>query len=268
MLRKLLKYEIKATGRQFLPLYGALLLFSIINKIFFTVDLSAAGFELPIAIGIFIYGAIAVAIFVLTFIVMIQRFYKNLLSDEGYLMFTLPVKTWELIVSKLITAILWMVASLAVTAITLLIMAINTEMITAIPELFSELHAFLLQYFGISEYVLVFELILVLFATIVSSILLIYVSIAIGHLSSKHRFLASFGAFIGLNVVEQMIYSFIEWILGTAGYDVFEILNNLIVNNPAMLHLIAIPALIITLATAIAYFFITSWILSRKLNLE
>lgn len=41
-----------------------------------------------------------VALFVLTMIVIIQRFYKGLLCDEGYLMFTLPVKPWQLIATK------------------------------------------------------------------------------------------------------------------------------------------------------------------------
>ena len=38
------------------------------------------------------YGMVIIAAFVITLIVIIQRFYKNLLTDEGYLMFTLPVK--------------------------------------------------------------------------------------------------------------------------------------------------------------------------------
>ena len=34
MLRKLMKYEFKATARMLLPLYGALIGFAIINKLF------------------------------------------------------------------------------------------------------------------------------------------------------------------------------------------------------------------------------------------
>ena len=35
-----------------------------------------------------------------TCVVTIQRFYKGLLGQEGYLMFTLPVKNWQLVFSK------------------------------------------------------------------------------------------------------------------------------------------------------------------------
>ena len=46
MLGKLLKYEFKATGRLVLPLYGALLVFGLINKIFLETEIgfgSASG---------------------------------------------------------------------------------------------------------------------------------------------------------------------------------------------------------------------------------
>lgn len=36
MLGKLIKYELSATSRLFLPFYGALLIFALINKIFFS----------------------------------------------------------------------------------------------------------------------------------------------------------------------------------------------------------------------------------------
>ena len=35
MLKKLLKYEIRATARLFLPVFGAILLLAILNNIFF-----------------------------------------------------------------------------------------------------------------------------------------------------------------------------------------------------------------------------------------
>ena len=92
MLSKLLKYELKATGRIFLPLFLALLLFAGINR--FT--LSPDEFDAPAMISMIMYIIIMVGMFVMTFIMMIQRFYKNLLSDEGYLMLTLPVKPWNI----------------------------------------------------------------------------------------------------------------------------------------------------------------------------
>ena len=82
MLGKLTKYEIKATARIFLPLYAGLLLFALINKVFIEINLLQTRMAfLPLISGA-IYFFIIVATFIITLVVMIQRFYKNLLSDE------------------------------------------------------------------------------------------------------------------------------------------------------------------------------------------
>ena len=51
------------------------------------------------------YVVLIISISAITLIIMVQRFYKNLLGDEGYLMFTLPVKTWQNVLNKLIFAV-------------------------------------------------------------------------------------------------------------------------------------------------------------------
>ena len=86
MLGKLIKYEFKATGRTFLPLYGAILLVALIqrflgrnNKGVFEELNTLGNFTNLALVGLFI------ALVVITLIVTIQRFQKNLLSDEGYL---------------------------------------------------------------------------------------------------------------------------------------------------------------------------------------
>ncbi len=55
--------------------------------------------------------ALWVAMGVLTVVSIIQRFYKNLLGDEGFLMFTLPVSSTTLLGSKMLAAMLWTIAS-------------------------------------------------------------------------------------------------------------------------------------------------------------
>ena len=98
MLGKLIKYEFKATGRILLPLYGALLVFALINRLLFRSSLDETINNTFGTIGgianilsVFAYGCTMAAVFVVTFFVIVQRFYKNILGDEGYLMNTLPV---------------------------------------------------------------------------------------------------------------------------------------------------------------------------------
>ena len=94
MLGKLIKYEFKATGRLLIPLYGALIIFAFISKIFmgdFLYNSDSILGNIPQILAILIYVGIMVAIFVVTVFIIIQRYRTNLLCDEGYLMNTIPV---------------------------------------------------------------------------------------------------------------------------------------------------------------------------------
>ena len=120
MLGKLIKYEFRATGRICLPLFGALLLAACISRLF-----ESLRFETPMVIGIIVSIFLIVAVFVIVLIVTLIRFYRNLLTNEGYLMFTLPVTVDSLIWSKLIVAFVWHILSLVVVFTAILIMSVT-----------------------------------------------------------------------------------------------------------------------------------------------
>ncbi|MFR4414399.1 MAG: hypothetical protein ACLT4C_03525 [Butyricicoccus sp.] len=102
---KLLKYEWKACARTCLPLYGVLILMSLISRILYVIPKNASlDFMLP-AIGSMLYMGVMMAAFVVTAVILIQRFYKNLLGSGGYLMFTLPVTVTQHLLSKTIIAV-------------------------------------------------------------------------------------------------------------------------------------------------------------------
>lgn len=265
MLSKLFKYELKATGRIFLPLFLALLLFAIINRFMLSPD----EFDTPAMISMAIYIMIMVGMFVMTFIMMIQRFNKNLLSDEGYLMHTLPVEPWKHIVSKLFVSMLWMVISGITALLSILIIALKKGDFTQFTEAFATIHQQAFELLGASVYLLSFEIIIVLLVTLASGILIIYASIAIGHLFNQHKMLASFGAFIGLSALSEILLKLFNMIPGTAFSSNIHIssVNDLISMQPTI-QLIIASGIIFTGLLCAAYFAITNFILSKRLNLE
>ena len=97
---KLLKYEWKACARICLPLYAVELLVAFINRLLYSDIGSKLLYGIPSIVMTMLYAAIMVALFVVTAVVLVQRFYKNLLGSEGYLMFTLPVSVSQHILSK------------------------------------------------------------------------------------------------------------------------------------------------------------------------
>ena len=264
MLSKLLKYEIKATGRIFLPLFLALLIFAGITK--FLSVISPEKMSTPATLSMVIYIIIMVGMFVMTCIMMIQRFYRNLLSEEGYLMLTLPVRPWEHIVTKLLVSMLWIVASGMAALISILIIALQkgdfTRIIAASAAFIQHMHVHL----GTSLYLYSLEIILSIFISLASAIMIVYASIAIGHLFSQHKMLASFGAFILLNTISQILFMLFG--SGIANLSNINFSSNDFMGMQSVIQQVIAYGIVFTGLLGAAYFAVTNFILSKRLNLE
>lgn len=264
MLSKLLKYEIKATARIFLPLCVVLLAYAAIHKVISLA--SPSKMQAPEAISLILYIMLIVAIFVVTFVVMIQRFYKNLLSDEGYLMFTLPAKPWKHIVSKLLVAMLWTVVSVIAAALSVTIVAYDqiftADFIREVQNAFSEA----VKYLGFSTPLVILEILVGGIISLASSVLIVYASIAVGQLFNKHRILASLGAFIVINTLTQIIIT-IASIPGLTWVRADNVVHDFHTIEPFFHLFIWLSILLFGLISA-GYFALTNHILSKRLNLE
>ncbi|CAI3621631.1 MULTISPECIES: ABC transporter permease [Clostridium] len=270
MLGKLLKYEFKATSRILLPLYGALLIFAFIVKIFIGTKLDGVNMDflggIPAVVSIFTYGATMAAVFIVTIFIIIQRFYKNLLGDEGYLMNTLPVSTTSNISSKLISAIIWSLVSIFVAILSIIIMMYNREafgnFFSIIPEAFSKAYS----EFGGLLILVGIEFLVAGLLQLALNITLIYTSISIGHLLPKMKILGSFGAFIVLNIIMNTIFSSIMLLIPNSFSEYMSLVFQS--NMTALVHLIGLGAAFINALWFTIFFLITRYILKNKLNLE
>jgi len=266
MLSKLLKYEIKATRRIFGPIYLALLIFAIVNR--FTLNFSPEQWQMSAVLSMVVYISIMVGMFVMTLIVMIQRFYKNLLSAEGYLMLTLPIKSWKHIVSKLLVSMLWIIASSLVAMLSILIIALQKGDIAALIRESGPFFQQVYAYVGSWIYLWSIEAVIGFLLCIASGILIVYASIAVGHLFNNHRIFASFGAFVLLNTLSQILIVIVFVPLGNTCFPNFsfnpvDLMAMHCVIQGAIAYLMVITGLL-----AAAYFALTNYILTKRLNLE
>lgn len=212
MLGKLIKYEFKATGRTFLPLYGAILLVALIQR--FLGRSNKGVFEELNTLGNFTNLALVglfIALVVITLIVTIQRFQKNLLSDEGYLMFTLPVKIRSLIITKMFVAVTWVILSGIVGVITFIVLFATGEFFAEVGQMFSifipRMMIMLQDEVGRMGLFVITQFALATFLMYIQFVVLIYLSLAIGQFPSfqKHRTAASFIAFFVINTAINRI---------------------------------------------------------------
>ena len=212
MLGKLIKYELKAFGRVMLPLYGALLVASLVfaGTIRISMNSTARSLMEKFAIlGGFLFAAAIIAVMVMMVIMVVQRYYRNLLGTEGYLMFTLPVTTLSHILSKAISAFLWVLLG-GVTGLVsggILVYVIG------------DLEGFMTQFRDAMRMIraddqLVLNIVLILIvivAGIMATIFKVYAAISIGHQWSDHRLFGAVLAYIGIGILELAVTS-LPWI--------------------------------------------------------
>ena len=129
MLGKLMKHEFRATARIMLPVMGAMAALALLANLSIR-GLAGNLSDVPMlkilfTLIIIFFGAAVVATVVMSLVIMVSRFYRNLLKDEGYLMFTLPVSVHELIWSKLIVSLVWFLVTGLLIFLVMALMALN-----------------------------------------------------------------------------------------------------------------------------------------------
>lgn len=261
MLGKLLKHELKATSRLLLPIFLILAVFTVMDRIVLSLNIYKGVLATISGFITFAYGVSILAVIIVTSVFVIYRFYKNLMTDEGYLMFTLPVKTTELINSKLLVAVLWTSVAIAAIFASLFGVFSGSRHFPEIVKVFETLFKQLSHYLG--SYITLFciEFVVLLILSIISSILMIYVSVAIGQLLNGHKLLGSIGAYIVLSIIIQIVSTVALGIISLTLGKSLESLNTL----PQILF----PMLIVSQVVMIILFYWgTNFLFKRKLNLD
>ena len=217
MTHNLIRFEFRSGFRLLLVIWGALLAMAVLLSILLTVtgtgsydygrlfqDSGSLQLAMSIVNGIswILYIALFTTLVVLTAAVIIGRFYKGLLGDEGYLMHTLPVKVGQLITAKGVAATCAVLGSLIIGTISI-VLVVNAGNYAAIPRGIADIgHMIGME----PRIVIVFiEALIIFLASIMSSIYQIYASLSIGQLANRHRILASLGAYIGIGMILAII---------------------------------------------------------------
>ncbi len=275
MLSKLLKYELKATARWFLPMYAGVFALALINRLLLLFQpylnhnmLLSRFYELINGLTILGYILVIFATFALTFFIMLHRFYKNLLGDEGYLMFTLPVSSSQLVISKLITSCLWTIATIVVTLSSIFILLVNEDLFSILNWFFKEITRVIMTYEGIQATLICIELIVLMLCSLIQGILMMYTALALGGTRSGHKILYSFGFYMLINFAMQVITSIVIFVGGMILDNDFIAAVSSNIPPYVIIHFLMLSSIIIAIIFSVVEFIVTNYVLSKKLNLE
>lgn len=265
MLNHLLDYEYKATRRIYGGLYMALLAVAVL------LGLSMRGMieqsrvlAAPVVVLSLVYAGLMIAMLAVLAITIIERFAKNLLGREGYLMHTLPVTTRQLIGAKLISALVWVLLSLVVFLVSAGLLGI------VLGESFAVLWQWVVQNAGTTLNMMLAVLITIL-AVSAAMILRVYAACMVGHLFKRHAVPVGILAFFGLSLAENAIVTVFGLLgLGGASGLLEQSLPGLFQQMPAagLVWTAALTQILPAAVFAVVYFFLTDWLMRSRLNLE
>lgn len=274
MLSKLFKYDFKAVFKYWWIAAVSSFGLSLIGGVCWS--WTTTGRELPSFFRYSIYQIIVIAflglmvISFLSFILVNARFYKNFFTDEGYLTFTLPVKRYDLLNSKLLLGTTFsLITTVLIIADIILLLSIPypgaaTTVLKGIFEMFFSFDYSFTEILYSVVYIVEFIAIFLL-STLLST-QFIYACLTVASIVvKKARILVTIGIYYGGNSVMTFITqmfiifgvpSLIKWLVKTPT-EYHDLTVALI-----MLGIIAFLVIMCALLYAFEY-----WLLDRKLNL-
>ncbi len=199
------------------------------------------------------------------------RYYKNLFTDQGYLMHTLPVRKTDLIHAKLIIGTIWQYISFLVVALSILLcVGIGAYRINLLegsidPGFFSFIgHSISEAWKSLAELGADFmpTFICIIIACLLApaaELLFFYVAIDLGQLSRKNRLMISILILVGLNIVRSFVSNIIvvPFMVMVGPYPTRSDIN-----------IIAIVVLLFLIVISAALYIINKYMVEKRLNLE
>ena len=262
MVKKLLKYEFKYYIRILLPVWLVLIGVAGVSRIiqFFETETIAYQLIFNSSVVTICLGALGSGI--LTAIISVIRFFKNIFSREGYLSLTLPVTTAQHITAKLLgvfTAIVgWALSVVAAIGV------------ATAGEVFLEVVKAILYLCKINLMESGFDFILVVIGSALKQItayllviLVSYACISIAQTFRKGKVIGAVGLFFGFYLIWQIIRT-VSSILFVK-VDFFKELNHIITYQKPVSLAISIG---INLLVSIGLLIIIKRKVQNKLNLE
>ena len=268
MLGKLIKYDFRSCWKKFWPVWTAVIIISFINGWSWNYCTKYSNYTfLPNVLPKLLLFAVAVAGIVIALIYVYNEFCHGLLGREGYLMFTLPVSEEELILSKLITALIMFVISGIVVVLGIIIMAF-----LGAPEYMSCRFTEVMKFIAASPDIFLIILFLIeCFILVVTSaatfVFHIYTAVSVGHLIPKHRRITGVIVFILLCILSIfLLINLVVPLMRTAFHAGY---SDLLWKNDLYSSMSALGVMIICeIIYSAIMMLVVRYILKRRLNLE
>ena len=275
MFGKLFKHEFKATGKVLLPLNLALIGVTIIGMIMLGLKVFSFNGMVStlLAISLVLFYILAIiALFIVTYIYLMVRFYRSMYSSEGYLTHTLPVSTFSVLNTKILVSVFWAFLTMALSSVSVLALILTAVSSTGdISSADWSVFWTELEYvFGMSAGSLTAWMLLFMLVSCFSGLLMIYCSISIGQLFNKYKGGAAIVTYVIIYIVLQVVNMIVSLSRSLHAmnpfyyatiYDEAETFRDIFGGTFT-------SSLIQSMILIIIYYAVCAYISNKKLNLE
>lgn len=263
MFCKLLKYDIKDIAKNMLSMYLIILLLGVFTKIFDVMSRNFSVFDY-LKTGTEIILVIAcIAGITYCFFIGFRNFYQKVLKDEGYLTNTLPVKKYQIILSKAISFNLMITITIIVVIIGLII-AFYTD---GVFQTIWDIVKITVESMGYNIYVMLGFIIAIFLLSNITLINTFYCALSVGHGFSRNKL--TYSLIIG--VIIYFIYEILNVIglifLFVGNPDMFSQLEQDIPPENIFIQVFSISLTTMLILSTVTYF-VTNHSLKNRLNLE
>ena len=254
MFSKLLKHEFRSTGRS-LSLFsiGVLLagVFGFFISLLACTNKAIRNSDLFNIITVPIIGLVVVSLVAYIFAsitILYKQFYKSKFTDEGYLTFTLPVSTHQILLSSILNTVIWMV-------ICSVVLLISVFLLIAPYLIIMQNYTGYFSFTYDSESSFSFWEFLYGLSSMLYYLILPFLSITLGALWAKKKKLgAAFGIGYGINMIINYVSVLLLSLISLAPNPIVE----------TILHIAQIGLLLLL---AIGGYFLMHYFIKKKLNL-
>ena len=250
----------------FLPLFAvAIIMTPILGLLSMLLDSENTALALVSGFSMGGYVLILVALGIASFVLIFIRFYRSTAKDEGYLLFTLPAKTIDILFSKLIVSVIWEIASAIVIGLSILVFTYmhGVWSFNQVSSLWDKISA-LLTMKGYGNIPLLFSLYLIsMLISTISGTLQVFASIGLGQTMKNHR--------VAFSIMYYVISYIIIQTISTIALIPFMLVNESSSSTTVMVNyqlgFLGISA-VLSLLYGVAFFFVANYCYKKKLNLE
>lgn len=260
MLGKLLKYDFKMINKKLFPIYGILIILSILARLFSWIVDYASFLRVPL--GFLLVGVVIliVAIPFISIAYNITYFYRNHVKDEAYLRHTLPTEVSKMIISEGIVAIVSLIISTIVSICSVMILVYKPGFIKDVLNVIVEIKDVL----GVTFIICI---ILNFIIGYINQIYMVYAAVALGQTQNSHKVIYSIVYGLVIYTISQVISSLMLGGMMLFSPDLLNEFNKELPNIDS-LNMVLIFSFVFSLIFTVVCYFVTTKVLEKKLNLE